>query len=67
MGRLAIACSVGYTGAPILGSVLYSEGGFNLPFYTFGAIFFIMTLFSFTLLDDTIDGKVNKKENSPPR
>lgn len=41
LGYLEIAWSLGVSIGPVLASALYHFGGFSLPFYTIGALFFI--------------------------
>ena len=45
LGYLEIAWSLGVSIGPILASCLYHFGGFSLPFYTIGILFFIVIYF----------------------
>ena len=45
IGLLEMSCGIGLTISPIVGSILYGVGGFNLPFICFGAVFFVFALF----------------------
>ena len=46
MGRMIAYCevctSLGYMGGPIFGSLLYTLGGFTLPFYFFAGLSFFL-------------------------
>lgn len=56
MGYIEGSCVVGMTVSPVLGSILYSLGGFNLPFLSFGSIFLIIGVLMLKLIPDSVDG-----------
>lgn len=63
------SCVVGMTCSPIIGSMLYSYGGFELPFYFFGTMFLTAALCLKTLVSDVVDNdfqKVNELESDSP-
>jgi hypothetical protein len=41
--------------APLLGSILYAVGGITVPFYTFGCIFILNSVFIFKIIPDGAD------------
>ena len=41
LGYLEIAWSLGVSSGPLIGSILYSIGGFSLPFYTLGILLLV--------------------------
>ena len=45
IGLLEMSCGIGLTISPIVGSILYGVGGFNLPFICFGAMFMGFAIF----------------------
>ena len=57
MGLIFISNSIGISTSPILGSMLYESGGFNIPFYTFGIIFIILFFLSIVFIDKSVDGE----------
>ena len=44
---------IGMMAGPLLGSVLYAIGGFQLPFYVTGACLFLLTILTFFTLPDS--------------
>lgn len=55
MGLLITSESVGLTSAPIIGSFLYSLGGYEYPFYVVGAMFGISAIVSYFLIPSSVD------------
>lgn len=45
----------GYTLSPVMGSMLYSIGGFHLPFLFFGSIILLASVLIGQLLPQSID------------
>jgi MFS transporter, DHA1 family, solute carrier family 18 (vesicular amine transporter), member 1/2 len=48
---------LGYTAGPVIGSVLYEYGGFQLPFFVLGGLLLLATLFSYFLIEAIEDEK----------
>lgn len=46
---------LGYTAGPVIGSVLYEYGGFQMPFLVLGILLILATLLSYYLVEE-IDG-----------
>lgn len=46
---------LGYTAGPVIGSVLYEYGGFQMPFLTLGITLILATILSCYLVEE-IDG-----------
>lgn len=49
---------LGYTAGPVIGSVLYEYGGFQLPFFALGIMLIFATIVSCYLVEE-IDGILN--------
>lgn len=58
VGTLQVFTGVGMMAGPLLGSLLYAIGGFQLPFYVTGAALFLLTILTFFTLPE--------KENFAP-
>jgi MFS family permease len=59
IGILEMACGLGMTIAPVIGSLLYTLGGFNAPFLFFGTLFLVISLFVKCFLPSHVDQKMN--------
>jgi len=46
---------LGYTAGPIIGSVLYEYGGFQLPFFVLGVLLIFATAVSYFLIENIDD------------
>jgi MFS family permease len=46
---------LGYTAGPVIGSVLYEYGGFQLPFFALGILLLLATLLSYFLIEEIDD------------
>jgi len=52
-----MSCGIGLTISPIIGSLLYTAGGFNLPFICFGAVFLVFAIFLKCIIPSKVDIK----------
>ncbi|KAF4521169.1 hypothetical protein B566_EDAN011619 [Ephemera danica] len=64
MGILETFVGLGMSAGPVLGGVLYSVGGFGLPFYTLGIIMVLFVPINFYLLPSAQTGAVGAKPGS---
>jgi len=55
IGCIEMSTGIGLTIAPVIGSLLYSMGGFTCPFYVFGVLFIIMALIIRSVLPDQVN------------
>ena len=55
VGYIEAATGIGLILGPILGSSLYSIGGYNFLFNFFGSIFIVFSLFVKLIFDESID------------
>ena len=59
-----MSCGIGLTISPIIGSILYGVGGFNLPFICFGSICFVFALFLKLITPKEVDEKKGEEERT---
>jgi len=50
-----MSTGIGLTLAPVIGSLLYSVGGFTCPFYIFGGLFIMMAFVIRSVLPDQVN------------
>lgn len=55
IGYIEAVTGIGLIMGPILGSILYSIGGYSFTFYAFGSIFVIASLFIKKVFPKNID------------
>lgn len=55
VGYIEAVTGVGLILGPLIGSVLYSIGGYLFIFYAFGSMFLVFSFFIKTVFDDRID------------
>uniref|UniRef100_A0A915EMF4 Major facilitator superfamily (MFS) profile domain-containing protein n=1 Tax=Ditylenchus dipsaci TaxID=166011 RepID=A0A915EMF4_9BILA len=60
VGIMETFAGLGYTAGPVIGSVLYEYGGFQLPFLVLGACLILATVLSYFLVEE-IEGMVKSK------
>ena len=53
---------IGLIIGPLIGSVLYTIGGYNFTFYSFGALFLIFGLIVRVIFPKSIDERYNNDE-----
>lgn len=54
-GIMETFAGLGYTAGPIIGSVLYEYGGFQLPFFVLGVLLIFATAVSYFLIENIDD------------
>jgi MFS family permease len=62
IGYIEAFTGIGTILGPLLGTVLYSIGGYEFIFYSFGSIFAIMSIFVMCLFDAKVDMQINNVE-----
>jgi len=55
IGYIEAVTGIGLIMGPIIGSVLYSIGGYTFIFYSFGGIFIVFSFFIKTIFPDRVD------------
>ena len=55
VGYIEAVASIGLISGPLLGSLLYSLGGYTFTFYSFGGIFLLFSLFIKSIFPQDID------------
>ena len=55
IGYIEAVTGIGLIMGPIIGSVLYSIGGYTFIFYSFGGIFIVLSFFIKTIFPDRVD------------
>lgn len=50
-----MSTGIGLTISPVIGSLLYSVGGFTCPFFVFGVLFIVMALVIRSVLPDQVN------------
>ena len=58
------ASSFGMILSPILGSLLYQLGGYNVPFYSFASLFILAALSVNSLIHESVDGELKIETKS---
>lgn len=58
---MEIACGLGMTVAPPLGSALYEWGGYAYPFYGIGALFLVMAIIIKLVVPKAMDARIGEK------
>lgn len=66
MGLLEGACSFGMIISPILGSLLYELGGYNLPFCSFAILFTLVSATLNFLIPESVDGEMRTVKQAEP-
>jgi MFS family permease len=64
IASLEIASGLGVTIAPVIGSVLYSFGGYRAPFILYGVIFLIASIFLQKIIPSKVDEKHEQSNES---
>ena len=59
---MEMATGIGLTLAPVLGSFLYTLGGFRLPFICFGVMFLGFSIFIKCIIPPTVDRTESNEE-----
>ena len=60
IGYIEAITGVGLIIGPLIGSLLYSLGGYNFTFFSFGSIFVIGIFFVKSIFGVEIDGKTHE-------
>ena len=59
VGYIEAVTGIGMIMGPIIGSILYSMGGFSFTFYVFGSIFLVTSFYIYKIFPKTVDGVEN--------
>jgi MFS family permease len=63
IGLLEMSSGIGMTISPVIGSLLYKFGGFDLPFIFFGCLFLFSALVIKLIIPDTDEIKQDKAKS----
>jgi len=63
IGFMEMSCGIGLTISPVIGSFLYTLGGFKLPFIVFGCMFLGFSLAIKCILPERVDFKKKDTED----
>ena len=66
VGYIEAVTGVGLILGPLIGSGLYSIGGYKFIFFSFGSLFIVFSAFIKGIFDDSIDKKFGSSTNSSP-
>jgi len=64
MALLEGACSFGMIISPIIGSLLYEIGGYNLPFFVFASLFALAAVTLNVLISESVDGEMRSEKHT---
>lgn len=66
VGYIEAVTGVGLILGPLIGSGLYSIGGYKFIFFSFGSLFIVFSSFVKAIFDDSIDKKFGSSAGNSP-